>query len=114
MVAGFPGIYMSSNFYEAIIIVFAGVMITVSVIRFTTAFYKNPSKAVQLIRLNKNSVKVFVMFLLMNFIFLAGYMIQLLNVSDNSDLPAILIYALGTSFFFLGLAGIISKKYIMD
>ena len=46
---------MNSGFYEAIAIAVIGVLIALSVIRFTAAFYKNPLKAVQLIRLDKNS-----------------------------------------------------------
>ena len=105
---------MNSGFYEAIAIAFIGVLIALSVIRFTAAFYKNPLKAVQLIRLDKNSITVFIIFLTMNFIFLAGYLLQLFNSLNNSDLLGILVYALGTSFFFFALTSIISKKYKLD
>ncbi len=105
---------MSNGVYEAISIAFIGVIIVVSVIRFTMAFYKNPLKAVQLIRLNKNSISVFILFLSMNFIFLAGYLLQLFNFLGNSDLLSILVYALGTSFFFFALAHIISNRYKPD
>ena len=105
---------MGNALYEAILIAFIGVIITVSVIRFTAAFYKNPLKAIQLIRLNKHSISVFIIFLSMNFIFLAGYLLQLFNFVNNSDLLGILVYALGTSFFFLALTHIISEKYKAD
>jgi hypothetical protein len=105
---------MNSGFYEAIVIGVIGMMITVSVIKFMKVFYSSPLKSVQLIRLNKNSVRVFIIFLSMNFIFLLGYLLQYFNFLDNSDLLAILVYALGTSFFFLSLARILSTKYKMN
>ncbi|MEM0142574.1 MAG: hypothetical protein QXL94_01270 [Candidatus Parvarchaeum sp.] len=106
---------MNSGFYEAVFISFVGISIIVSVTRFILVFYKNPLKAVQLIRLSKSSVNVFVIFLSMNFIFLAGYALQIFySNNSNSDLIGILIYALGTSFFFFALTSIISKKYRLD
>lgn len=105
---------MSIELYEAITIVVVGILIAVSVIRFTSVFYKNPLKAVQLIRLNKNSVNVFIIFLSMNFVFLIGYIFQFFSSSNTSDLFGILIYALGTSFFFFAITRIISKKYKLD
>ncbi|MGC8533403.1 MAG: hypothetical protein ACP5MV_02100 [Candidatus Parvarchaeum sp.] len=105
---------MNSGFYEAISIAVVGVLIALSVIRFTAAFYKNPLKAVQLIRLNKNSTTIFIIFLAMNFVFLAGYLLQLFNSLNNSDLLGILVYALGTSFFFFALTNVISEKYKLD
>jgi len=105
---------MSTGFYEAIVIAFVGLIIAISVIRFTTAFYKNPLRSVQLIRLNKNSITVFIILLAMNFIFFIGYLSELFNFSNNSDLLGILVYALGTSFFFFALTHIISKKYKLN
>jgi len=105
---------MGNALYEAASIAVIGVIITISVIRFTAAFYRNPLKAMQLIRLNKHSISVFVIFLSMNLVFLAGYVLQLFNFVNNSDLIGILVYALGTSFFFFALANIISEKYKAD
>ncbi|MCL4391124.1 hypothetical protein M1112_00315 [Candidatus Parvarchaeota archaeon] len=102
---------MSSGFYEAAVIAIVGVVIIVSVLRFIRAFYRNPTSAVQLIRLNNNSVYVFILFLSMNFIFTLGYIFQIVYIVNNSDLIAILIYAIGTAFFFSSLTRIISKKY---
>ena len=104
---------MSSTFYEASIIAVVGIAITFSVIRFTMAFYSNPPKAVQLIRLGKNSVSVFIMFLSLNFIFTFGYLFQIFPVGRNSNLIAILVYAFGTSFFFFSLSKTISRKYVI-
>jgi hypothetical protein len=102
---------MSAGLYTAVIIGFVGLVILVSIIKFIMAFYKNPQRAVQLIRLDTRTYLFFILFLSMNFVFLVGYLLQIVNSVKDSDLIAILIYALGTSIFFIALTFIISKKY---
>ena len=102
---------MTESLYEAAVIAVVGVIILVSIVRFIKIFYSNSQKGVQLIRLSKNAYIYFIFFLSMNFIFLIGFLLQIFNTVNNSDLIAILIYAIGTSIFFFSLASIISKKY---
>lgn len=102
---------MSGGIYDAIIIAVVGLIVLVSILRFIRAFYVNPNRAVQLIRLNKNAYIYFMSFLSMNFIFTLGYVFQIIYIINNSDLIGILIYAIGTSAFFILLTSIISKKY---
>lgn len=102
---------MNSGFYEAVAIGVAGIIILISIIRFVRTFYINPQKAMQLIRLDKRAYLIFTLFLSMNFIFAVGYIFQINSNDNNSDLVAILIYALGTAIFFIALSSVISKKY---
>ncbi len=101
---------MSGALYEAFAIIIVGLMILVSVIKFIRAFYSNPQKSIQLIRLNKHVYIAFIMFLSINFVFTLGYLLQIVIKVKNSNLIAILIYAIGISLFFIFLSSIISKK----
>ncbi len=101
---------MNSGFYEIILIGIVGIIMIISVIRFIKLFYKNPSRSIQLIRLNKSAGIIFTVLMSANFIFAIGYFFEAIHVIKRFDLIAILIYAIIAAFFFLALSQILSKK----